>query len=220
MAPTTPLDDGPLAQLTGAVCVRDGAPVLRGAHLRVDVGEVLLITGSNGAGKSTLLRVLAGLLPLTAGEGQVLGHRLPGSVAPIRRAVAFVGHETSCYEDLTVRANLRFAAGASGRSRQDGDRAATAVGLASVLDRSYGRLSAGQRRRCGLAVGMLRRSPLLLLDEPHASLDADGRVLVDELVRRTVTGGGSVVLVSHELDSVRAVADRELRLLDGVLVRS
>jgi heme ABC exporter ATP-binding subunit CcmA len=216
MAPDDP-HAAPLAGLDAAVCVRDGVPVLRGVHLRVHPGEVLLVTGANGAGKSTLLRVLAGLLPLVAGAGQVLGHRLPGPAAPVRRAVAFVGHETPCYDDLSVRANLRFAAGAVGRSRRDGDRAAAEVGLAGLLDRPYGRLSAGQRRRCGLAVGMLRRSSLLLLDEPHAALDADGRALVDGLMRTTVAGGGAVVLVSHELDSVRAVADRERRLVDGVL---
>jgi ABC-2 type transport system ATP-binding protein len=207
----------PLAALEAAVCVRDGVPVLRGVHLRVEPGEVLLVTGSNGAGKSTLLRVLAGLLPLVAGAGQVLGHVLPGPAAPVRRAVALVGHETPCYEDLTVRANLRFHAGAVGRPQRAGDRAAAEVGLGGVLDRPYGRLSAGQRRRCGLAVGMLRRSPLLLLDEPHASLDADGRALVDGVIGSTVAGGGAVVLVSHELDSVRSIADREVRLVDGIL---
>ena len=215
-----PTDGAPLAALEGAVCVRDGVPVLRGVHLRVEPGEVLLVTGSNGAGKSTLLRVLAGLLPLVAGAGQVLGHRLPGPSAPVRRAVALVGHEAPCYDDLTVRTNLRFSAGAVGRSRRDGDRAAAEVGLTGVLDRPFGRLSAGQRRRCGLAVGLLRHSPLLLLDEPHASLDADGRTLVDGVIRATVADGGAVVLVSHELDSVRAIADRELRLVDGVLARA
>jgi heme ABC exporter ATP-binding subunit CcmA len=215
-----PTDGAPLAALEAAVCVRDGVPVLRGVYLRVAPGEVLLVTGSNGAGKSTLLRVLAGLLPLVAGAGQVLGHRLPGPAAPVRRSVALVGHETPCYDDLTVRTNLRFHAGAVGRSRRDGDQAAADVGLIGVLDRPYGRLSAGQRRRCGLAVGLLRRSPLLLLDEPHASLDADGRTLVDGVIRATVADGGAVVLVSHELDSVRAIADREVRLVDGVLAGS
>src|SRR5690349_19230973 len=109
-----PRPDGTVAVLEGAVCVRDGTPVLRGAHLRIEPAEVILVTGPNGAGKSTLLRALAGLLPLTAGRGQVLGHRLPEAADAVRRSVTYVGHGTPCYDDLSVRANLRFAAAAVG----------------------------------------------------------------------------------------------------------
>jgi heme ABC exporter ATP-binding subunit CcmA len=200
------------------VCARDGVPVLRGVHLRVVPGEVLLVTGPNGAGKSTLLRALAGLLPLLAGRGQVLGHRLPDAAGRVRREVAYVGHGTPCYDDLSVRANLRFAARATGRTARDGDRAGERMGLAGVLDRPFGRLSAGQARRCALAIGLLRDSPLLLLDEPHAALDAEGRALVDAVVGRTAAEGGAVVLVSHEPDGLRTPADREIRLVDGVAV--
>jgi len=209
-----------VATLDGAVCLRAGVPVLRGVHLRIDPGEVVLVTGANGAGKSTLLRALSGLLPLTAGSGQVLGHRLPEAAPAVRRSVAFVGHETRCYDDLSVRANLRFQAGAVGRGARRADEVAERVGLSAVLDRPYVRLSAGQRRRCALAVGLLRRSPLLLLDEPHASLDAEGRVLVDRIVREAAADGGAVVLVSHEHTSARALSDREVEVTDGVLRRS
>jgi heme ABC exporter ATP-binding subunit CcmA len=206
-----------LAALDGAVCVRDGVPVLRGARLRISAGEVVLVTGPNGAGKTTLLRALAGLLPLAAGRGSVLGHPLPEAAARVRRAVAFVGHETPCYDDLPIRANLRFAAAAAGRAARAGEEVAEAVGLGAVLDRPCGRLSAGQRRRCGLAVGLLRRSRLLLLDEPHASLDSDGRAFVDDVVHAAAARGGAVVVVSHEPGAARAAADRELSVVDGVV---
>src|SRR5690242_5037656 len=87
-------EDGPVVVLEGAVCVRGGTPVLRGASLRIERGQVVLVTGANGAGKSTLLRALAGLLPLTAGRGQVLGHRLPEAADAVRRSVTYVGHGT------------------------------------------------------------------------------------------------------------------------------
>jgi heme ABC exporter ATP-binding subunit CcmA len=214
----SPWDPGrPMAVLAGAVCLRGSMPVLRGVHLRVDPGEVVLVTGANGAGKSTLLRALAGLLPLTAGTGSVLGHPLPDAAASVRRAVTFVGHEGRCYDDLSVRANLRFSAASVGEQARRADQVAEEVGLTAVLDRPYGRLSAGQRRRCALAGGLLRRSPLLLLDEPHAALDAEGRALVDRIVRGAATDGGAVVLVSHEHATVRGVADREVELADGLV---
>lgn len=115
-----------------------------------------------------------------------------------------------------MRANLRFHARAVGRRAADGDLAAGRTGLADLLDRPFGRLSAGQRRRCALALGLLRRSPLLLLDEPHAALDADGRAVVDAVVRGAAADGGAVVLVSHERGAARSTADREIRLADGV----
>ena len=212
-----PSPPGAVAVLQGAVCVRAGVPVLRGVHLQVDPGEIVLVTGANGAGKSTLLRALSGLLPLLAGTGRVLGHRLPDAAPAVRRAVAFVGHETRCYDDLTVRANLRFHAGAVGRRAVRPDDVAEQVGLSAVLDRPYAALSAGQRRRCSLAAGLLRRSRLLLLDEPHASLDSDGRELVDRIIRDAAAEGGAVVLVSHEHGSARTLADREIRVVDGLL---
>src|SRR3954471_3073713 len=153
----SPWDSGrPRAVLAGAVCLRGSVPELRGVHLRVDPGEAVLVTGANGAGKSTLLRALAGLLPLAAGSGSVLGHRLPDGASSVRRAVAFVGHEGRCYDDLSVRANLRFQAASVGQRARRADDVAEQVGLAAVLDRPYGRLSAGQRRRCALAAGLLR----------------------------------------------------------------
>jgi heme ABC exporter ATP-binding subunit CcmA len=204
-----------VASLEGAVCVRAGVPVLRGVHLRIHPGEIVLVTGANGAGKSTLLRALSGLLPLAAGSGQVLGHRLPDAAPAVRRAVAFVGHETRCYDDLSVRENLRFQAGTVGRGAVLAEEVAEHVGLSAVLDQPYTRLSAGQRRRCALATGLLRRSALLLLDEPHASLDVDGRALVDRIIREAAAEGGAVVLVSHEHASARLLADRELHVGDG-----
>jgi ABC-type multidrug transport system ATPase subunit len=77
-------------------------PALAGVDLDVDEGEILLIAGPNGAGKTTLLRLCAGLVPLRTGSGEVLGVDLARDRRSVRRAIAFVGHETFCYDDLTV----------------------------------------------------------------------------------------------------------------------
>src|SRR5512144_3283279 len=94
-------------------------PALAGADLEVETGEIVLLSGPNGAGKTTLLRLCAGLLPLRAGEASVLGIDLARYRKTARRAIGLVGHETFCYDDLTVSENARFAARAAGRTADD-----------------------------------------------------------------------------------------------------
>src|SRR5207245_3059320 len=102
--------------LRSAVCLLGRYPALAGVDLDVAEGEVVLLSGPNGAGKTTLLRLLAGLLPLAGGQGEVLGHDLAVDRQGFRRQLALLGHESGCYDDLTVRENVRFWARAAGRT--------------------------------------------------------------------------------------------------------
>jgi heme ABC exporter ATP-binding subunit CcmA len=190
-------------------------PALAGADLDVDEGEILLLTGSNGAGKTTLLRLCAGLLPLRSGEAEVLGIDLRHDRKSIRRALALVGHETFGYDDLTVRENLRFGARASGHTTADADEALERLGLARVADVTHGRLSQGQRRRFSLAAALARGPRLLLLDEPHAGLDDQGRAVLESIVRAAPAEGRTVLIASHEVDLARRIATREVQLVAG-----
>ncbi|HVW34272.1 MAG TPA: heme ABC exporter ATP-binding protein CcmA [Acidimicrobiia bacterium] len=190
-------------------------PALAGVDLDVAEGEVVLVAGPNGAGKTTLLRLLAGLLPLSAGTAVVLGHDLAIDRQTVRAELALVGHNPGAYDDLTVRENVRFWVRAGGGRAADADAVLDQLGLARLAGVAFGRLSAGQKRRTGLAVALARRPRLLLLDEPHAGLDAGGRDLLDGLLRRTAAEGRTVMLVSHELDRARALADREVSIVAG-----
>jgi heme ABC exporter ATP-binding subunit CcmA len=190
-------------------------PALAGVDLDIDSGEILLLAGPNGSGKTTLLRLCAGLLPLRAGTGEVLGVDLAADRKRVRRSVALVGHETFCYDDLTVTENLRFAARAAGRSRTDADAALERVGLTRVANVTHGKLSQGQRRRLAVANAIARQPQLLLLDEPHAGLDEGGRAVLDEIVRTAPAAGCTVLLASHELQLARQLATRELRITAG-----
>jgi heme ABC exporter ATP-binding subunit CcmA len=203
--------------LRSVAALREGYPVLRRLDLQVEPGEVVLITGANGAGKTTLLHVLAGLLPVAAGQGTVLGHSLDTARHQVRRRVSLVGHESFCYDDLTVWDNLLFHARLAGLRRSDAGAGLGRLGLEAIADRRHGRLSAGQRRRCALAVAMMRDSALLLLDEPHAALDRDGRELVDQAVVEAAARGITVVVISHEPDRLRRFSQRELVMDDGRL---
>ena len=98
----------PVVELCDAVAVLGGFPVLAGATLRVDAGEIVLLHGPNGAGKTSLLRLCAGLLPLERGEGRIFGLDLAGQQLAIRPRVGLLGHHNGLYRDLTVAQNVRF----------------------------------------------------------------------------------------------------------------
>lgn len=175
----------------------------------------MLLSGPNGAGKTTLLRLCAGLLPLRSGSAEVLGADLARDRRGIRRRIGLVGHETFCYDDLTVAENARFAARAAGRTAADAGGALVRVGLEALADVPHGRLSQGQRRRLGLALALARDPALLLLDEPHAGLDDRGREALDAVLAAAPADGRTVLVASHEVERTRPLVTREVRLVGG-----
>jgi len=209
---------GDALRLRSAVALLGSFPALAGATLDVDRGEVILVQGPNGAGKTTLLRVCAGLLGVVAGEVVVLGHDLTRDRRAVRRYVGFLGAADGLYEDLSVSDNVRFAVRAAG-----GDPAAVAPALARLgLDgrlahTAAARLSTGQRRRTAVAVLAARCPALWLLDEPHAGLDADGRDLLDDLIREAAAAGATIVFASHEQDRAAGLAGRTLTVAGGTV---
>ncbi len=205
-------------QLAGAVSLLGRFPALAGVDLRIDSGEIVLLEGPNGAGKSTLLRLCAGLAPLHQGSGTVLGHDLGRRVArrALRRDVGLLSHATALYDELTVEQNVVFWAKANGTVDADIEPAMDALGLGGRLRTvPVSGLSAGQRRRTSMAILVCRRPRLWLLDEPHAGLDAAGRDLIDDLVRRAVGAGATVMLASHEADRANELATMHVSVVGG-----
>jgi heme ABC exporter ATP-binding subunit CcmA len=199
-----------------AVVLLDRFPALTGVDLVVDQGEVLLVQGPNGAGKTTFLRACAGLVPVVSGTAEVLGHDIRADRRAVRRRVGLFGHATGLYEDLTVTENVRFAVRAAGGAAADVGPALTRLDLDGRLAAlAVSRLSAGQRRRTALAILVARRPALWLLDEPHAGLDALGRDLLDAVVAEAVAGGATVILASHEVERVAALATRAVTIAGG-----
>jgi heme exporter protein A len=165
-------------------CARGGVPVLADLSFTVAAGAALVLAGPNGAGKTTLLRTLAGLQP--AVSGQV-------SVPP--EALAYAAHADGVKAALTVRENLAFWAAVHGRNGVD--MALRAMNLAALADRPGAQLSAGQRRRLGLARLLVTGRPVWLMDEPTVSLDAGSVALFAEVVRAHLADGGLAVMASH-----------------------
>jgi heme ABC exporter ATP-binding subunit CcmA len=207
--------------LRSAVALLGGFPVLAGVDLDVEEGSVLAALGPNGAGKTSLLAVLGGLLALRDGTGTVLGCDLGTARPELRRRVGLLGHHTTLYAELTAEENLAFALRALRRPAKDAGAALERVGLTGRLASTPVRsLSAGQRRRMGLAWLVARRPSLWLLDEPHAGLDPAGRDLCDELVEEAASSGATVVLTSHDAERAEHVSDLVVTLAGGSVART
>ncbi|MDQ1402226.1 MAG: type transport system ATP-binding protein [Actinomycetota bacterium] len=203
-------------RLRAVVSLLGRFPALAGVDLDVELGEVVALQGPNGAGKTTLLRACAGLVPIASGEADVLGHDLRREPRAIRRRVGLLGHAGFLYDELTVADNVHFAVKAAGVDASRIDAALERLDLNGRLrNLSVSRLSAGQRRRVALAVLVARAPELLLLDEPHAGLDAGGRDLTDDIVREASQRGATVLLASHELERAQALADRTVTVAGG-----
>jgi heme ABC exporter ATP-binding subunit CcmA len=197
----------------------NGFPLLSGVDLELAPSSLTVLVGANGAGKTSLLRLLGGLIGLTSGEGTVLGFNLANDDRRLlRRHVGWLGHEGSFYDDLTVAENLTFAAKALARPLDDLSNVLARVDLISRRDTIAKSLSAGQRRRLGLAWLLLRRPQLWLLDEPYASLDDDGRSFFDALIAEVLERGATVVVSAHDPLRSAQLAPATLTMVGGRIV--
>jgi len=217
--PESPYD--PVIALRHAVVLLGRFPALAGADLTVNRGEVVLVSGPNGAGKTTLLRLCAGLSRLDDGTAHVLGHDVMTDRRAVRRAVGYLGHASGLYDDLTVADNVSFWAQAAGASKADATAAMHRLQLDGRLsDVPVALLSAGQRRRTGLAILLAQRPRLWLLDEPHAALDKAARDTLDQIISQAAAGGAAVIIASHDHERAGALAHRTLTLAGGHFVNA
>ena len=190
---------------------RFGAVVAVGPlDLELRAGERLAVLGGNGAGKTTLLRLLATASRPARGRLELLGLDAGRQRERLRARLGYVGHQLGVYPALTAMENLEFFATLHGLGRADAAAAVELVGLASLAGRRVDQLSRGQQQRLALGRAVLHRPELLVLDEPDASLDSEGRSLLGQLF-----DGRTVVMATHDSALARQVCDRALLLRAG-----
>ncbi|HXM55939.1 MAG TPA: ABC transporter ATP-binding protein [Candidatus Dormibacteraeota bacterium] len=195
-----------------------GAPAIAGLDLCVERGELVCVVGPSGCGKTTLLRCLAGLLPATGGEVLLRGRRIDRP--PPEMALVFQDYGRSLFPWMSVRDNVALPLRRKrlDRAARDGliDGSLAAVGLDGAGDRYPWQLSGGMQQRAAIARALAYEPEILLLDEPFASVDAQTRADLEDLLLRVWTASGlTAVLVTHDVDEAVYLADRVLVLSGG-----
>ncbi len=177
-------------------CIRGERVVFTGLGFTVVQGDALILTGPNGSGKSSLLRLMAGLLPQSAGVMYRDALDIRDDPEGHRSGLHYVGHQDAIKPMLTVAENLAFWAGIRQMPTQV-DSALAAFGLSAMADSPARLLSAGQRRRLNLARLAASPAPLWLLDEPSVALDTASVAMLVRLIAEHRENGGLVIVSTH-----------------------
>lgn len=173
--------------------------VIAALTFTANAGEALLLTGPNGAGKTTLIRTIAGFIAPSAGTIALKGDEGDRDIAELCH---YVGHLTGVKANLTAAQNLAFWAQYlrgedTGVVAERVDEALDAFGLLALADYPASLLSAGQKRRLGLARLLVASRPIWLLDEPTVSLDAASTALLAGIIQRHLAADGLVIAATH-----------------------
>lgn len=212
----------PLLKITNLTYQHDSAEDTYRYSMTVKPKEVVAILGQSGSGKSTLLDLLAGFLPASSGS-ITLGDEELTALSVEERPVTILFQAHNLFEHLTVQKNILLGISKTLRpSKAESEKVKTIlekVGLERYADTLVSSLSGGQQQRVALARVLIRREPVLLLDEPFTGLDPDTRGQMLDLVKKiTVENGLHTVMVTHEVQDCERIADRVYKMENNTLV--
>lgn len=192
---------------------------VRGIDLSVRSGELFAFLGPNGAGKSTTINMLCTLLQPDAGTITIDGLDVVAKPDAVKERIGLVFQESLLDKALSVRENLQLRASfymsGSRRIKEAVDRAALATDAASFIDRPYGRLSGGQRRRADIARALLNTPRILFMDEPTTGLDPQTRLLVWDTIKRLQADNNTTIFLTTHYMEEAAGSDYAVIVDDG-----
>lgn len=195
---------------------------VRGVDLVVNEGEIFGFLGPNGAGKTTTMRMLSTLLDPTSGNAVVCGYDLRRQQGQVRRNLGYVGQKGGAEPRETGRENMILQARLYGMSKAEAQKRAaeliSRLDLETYADRLVKTYSGGQRRRLDIAMGMMHRPTLLILDEPTTGLDPQSRARIWDEVRSLRAEGMTIFLTTHYMDEADGLCDRLAIIDNGKIV--
>ena len=201
---------------TRGLTVRRGRrTVIDRLDLAVPRGAVVGLLGPSGSGKTTLMRAIVGVQIVADGTVTVLGR--PAGSAPLRGRVGYMTQQASTYEDLSVRANLRYFARVRGAPASEVEHVLERTDLRAQADQLARTLSGGQANRVSLAAAMLGSPDLLVLDEPTVGLDPVLRADLWDIFRGLAESGTTLLVSSHVMDEATR-CDRLLLMREGEVI--
>lgn len=202
----------PVASLQHVTRTFAEVTALKDISLDLMSGELIGMLGPNGAGKSTLLQLIFGLRRPTSGKVELFGQdpRLPGA----RLQLGTTPQETGLPATLKVREVVDFVAGHY-PDPMTRDEVLSRFGISALQHRQVGGLSGGQKRRLAVALSLVGRARLVLLDKPTTGLDIDARHILWDAVREYHASGACVVVTSHYLEEIQALAERVVVIDSG-----
>jgi ABC-2 type transport system ATP-binding protein len=196
--------------------------VLDGFHLRVEQGEVVGLLGPNGCGKSTVLKIVCKLLSLDAGQVRLMGEPLSELGYRARGLVGMCAQQSALYPDLRPAENLHFFARLYGLSDHERQQRVAELMRSFALENfattRVSQLSGGWQQRLHLAVALIHRPKLLVLDEPTAAVDLEARMDIWRLIEGLRDSGTTILLTSHHLPEAQRLCSRVALMRSGKVV--
>lgn len=194
---------------------------VRGVSLSISEGEILAFLGPNGAGKTTTIKIVAGLIRPDAGEVRILGKNPPHAPALMQLGAVFEGNR-NVYWPLTPLENLEYFGCIRGLPAPEARRRAAGLierfGLSEKMHAPTQSLSRGMQQKVAIAVALIHKPKLLLLDEPTLGLDVEAAMDVRRLLKEIAREGRAILLTTHQMEVAEEVSDRVAVICEGEIV--